>query len=144
MIAVLLAAIPFLFYLYRLAPQDQETWDLGHIIIYSGGFYNVQAFIHAVFTKVTFLIITTIWFFSCYRWWRFAILIPFTMFLFQLSGVFNFAIEYIDEYDFWYSLPIVLPIVIMMTIVSVRLNRNIEIIDLKDEIDQELKNMHQS
>lgn len=139
-VSLILILTPFLFYLYLFAPDDSKVWETSFFTITSGGFYNVQAFIHATFTKVTFIIITSLWFFTTTKWWRFAILVPFTMFLFQLSGVLNFAIEYIDEFDFWLSLPVILPIVILMILISLRLNRDIEKIDLKEKIENELKN----
>ncbi|UOB16615.1 hypothetical protein [Abyssalbus ytuae] len=140
-ISFFLITSPFLFYLYRVAPSDSKEWQLGFLIIKSGGFANVQFFLHALFTKLILCTITTVWFFTCQSWWKYAILVPITMFLFQLTGVLNYKIQYIDEYDFWYSLPVVIPIVASIIIVSGKISKYTTALDLKDEIEKELSQM---
>ncbi|WP_299431506.1 hypothetical protein [uncultured Aquimarina sp.] len=137
-ISAILIATPFLFYLYRFAPKS-DSWDLGLFIIYSGGFKSVIGFVHAFFTKVTFLIITTIWFFTARQWWRFAILIPFGMFFFQLSGVINQNIRYTDDFSFWKSLIILGPILIGMIMYSIKLNQKTQLLDIREQVKKEME-----
>ncbi len=132
-----------MFYLYKYAPSDSKTWDIGFMTLESGGFRSVQSFVHALFTKITFLILTTLFYFTARYWWRYFILVPFTMFLFQLSGVLNYKIQYIDEYDFWYSLPIVIPVLVIMFFLGRKLHFYTATLDLKDEIDKELEQIKQ-
>jgi hypothetical protein len=96
---------------------------------------------HALFTKITFVSLTGIWFLTSNNWWKYAILVPLTMFLFQLSGVINYKIQYIDEFDFWYSLPLILPIVIFLAYISYRLGKSLSSNDLKAQLDEEITNM---
>ena len=138
---IFLVVSPFLFYLYRIAPRDSQEWNVGLFTINSGGFQNVSFFFHALFTKLILCSITTLWFFTCQNWWRYAILVPITMFLFQLTGVLNQNIEYIDEYDFWYSLPVVLPIIVFLVFSSMKIKKYTLTLDLKDEIDNEIAKM---
>lgn len=64
------------------------------------------------------------------------------MFLFQLSAAVNHNIEYIDEFDFWYSLPIILPILFFLIYISVRIGKRSSGEDsLKREVDQEITNI---
>ena len=58
------------------------------------------------------------------------------MFLFQLSGIINWELKYIDEYDFWYSLPFILPIVLFLIYLSYRISKNK---DYYSEIDNNAK-----
>lgn len=122
-IILILISTPFLFYIYTFAPFDSKEWDTVFGRIGSGGFDNVKSFLHALFTKITFVILTTIWFLSSKNWWKYAILVPLTMFLFQLSGVVNYQLQFIDEYDFWYSLPFILPILFFLILLSVILSK---------------------
>lgn len=138
-IAFLLAITPFLFYLYKYAPTDSKTWETSFFSIDSGSFRNAQSFVHALFTKITFVIITVIWFVTSKDWWKWAILIPLTMFLFQLLGVLNQRISYMDEFDFWYSLIVIIPIIVFLVWISHELNKTIGDLDLKDEIEEELE-----
>lgn len=138
-IAILLAITPFLFYLYKYAPDDSKIWDTALFTLDNKGFASAQAYVHALFTKITFLIITSLWFVTSRDWWKWAILVPFIMFLFQLIGIINYAHGYIDEFDFWYSLPIVIPTVFTLIWIAYELNKTLGDIDLKEEIEEELE-----
>ena len=140
-ITILLILSPFLFYLYRLAPQNSEMWETSLFTINSGGFSSVQSFIHALFTKFLFVLLLSIWFLTAKYWWKFAILVPLTMFLFQLSGVLNQKIQYIDEYDFWYSLPIVIPLIALLFWFSRKLRFYTTALDIRAQIDKELDSL---
>ena len=141
LISIVLIATPFLFYLYRLAPTDTKEWDTMLGTIQSGGYKNVSFFFHSLFTKFTFVLLTGIWFLTSKNWWKYSILVPFTMFLFQLSGVINHKAQFIDEYDFWYSLPLILPIVLFLIYISYRLGKSVSSKALKKQMDEEIKNI---
>ncbi|WP_339700790.1 hypothetical protein [uncultured Marixanthomonas sp.] len=142
LLTIFLVATPFLFYFYKLAPKGGEEWDTFFGTITPGGFGSVQVYLHALATKSTFVLLTGIWFLTSKNWWKYAILIPFTMFLFQLSGVINYKIEYIDEFDFWYSLPIILPILILLIYISYIAGKKSNNDDgLKKEVDDEIKKL---
>ncbi len=123
-ISFILIATPFLFYIYKFAPSDSKEWDTIFGTLKSSGFANMQAYMHALFTKITFVTLTVIWFLTAKNWWKYAILVPLTMFLFQLSGIINYELQYIDEYDFWYSLPFILPIIAFLIYLSYRIRKN--------------------
>lgn len=133
-------ATPFLFYIYKYAPADSQEWDTYFGQIHSGGFGSVQIYMHALFTKIIFVILTGIWFLTSQNWWKYAILVPFTLFLFQLSGVVNYKLEYIDEFDFWYSLPVVIPILFFLIYISSIISKNqSENNILKQDVDLEIR-----
>jgi len=138
-IAFFLAITPFLFYLYKYAPDDSKVWETKLFSIESGRFSNVQSYIHALFTKITFIIITSLWFISSRDWWKWAILVPLTMFLFQFIGVINYQEKFIDEFDFWYALPIIIPTLLTLTWIGHEINRTIGDIDLREELEEELE-----
>jgi len=142
LVSIILVATPFLFYIYKIAPRDSTEWETIFGTISSGKYQNVSFFFHALFTKVIFVLLTGIWFMTSKNWWKYAILVPFTMFLFQLSAAVNHNIEYIDEFDFWYSLPIILPILFFLIYISVRIGKRSSGEDsLKREVDQEITNI---
>lgn len=142
LLSALLVATPFLFYFYKNAPAEAIEWHTWLGTIKSGGFGSVQSYMHALFTKLTFILLTTVWFLTSRNWWKYAILIHLTMFLFQLSGVINYKIQYIDEFDFWYSLPVILPILFFLIYISYRIGkRETPGVDLKEEVDEEINNI---
>lgn len=142
LLSMVLTATPFLFYIYQFAPADSTQWETSFGTIKASGFNSVQSFLHALFTKATFVLLLGIWFLTARNWWKYAILIPLTMFLFQFIGVLNVELEYIDEYDFWYSLPIIIPILLFLIFISIRLSTKQDIsASLKDEVDHEIHMM---
>lgn len=140
-LSIILISTPFLFYIYKYAPADETTWDTWLGTFESGAFSNVQTYMHALFTKITFVVLTGIWFLTSNRWWRYAILVPFTMFLFQLSGVISYKVKYMDEYDFWDALPFILPILFFLAFISHRLSTRKPKSTLDEEAEEEIKNM---
>jgi len=139
-LSILLVTTPFLFYIYKFAPSEATEWKTIFGTIHSGGFGSVQMYMHALFTKIIFVMLTGIWFLTSQNWWKYAILVPLTLFLFQLSGVVNAKMEYIDEFDFWYSLPVVLPILFFLIYISYIISKKRSgYDDLKDDVDREIK-----
>ncbi len=140
-LSLLLIATPFLFYIYKYAPDSKE-WDTVFGTIRASGFSNVNSYMHAVFTKFTFIMLTTIWFLTSNNWWKYAILVPLVMFLFQFIGVLNYELQYIDEFDFWYSLPIIVPILLFLIYISYIISKNeSDSSDLMTEVDDEIKKL---
>ncbi len=140
-LSIILISTPFLFYVYKYAPADETTWDTWLGTFESGAFSNVQTYMHALFTKITFVLLTGIWFLTSNRWWRYAILVPFTMFLFQLSGVISYKVKYMDEYDFWDALPFIMPILFFLAFISHRLSKRKSKSTLDEEAEEEISNM---
>ncbi len=141
-ISILLIATPFMFYIYKFAPSDSKEWDTVFGTLKANSFGSMQTYMHALFTKVTFVMLTGIWFLTSNNWWKYAILVPFTMFLFQLSGVINHQLKFIDEYDFWYSLPFIAPIIGFVVYLSYQISKNNdESIDLKSDATKEIHKM---
>jgi len=130
-ISLLLIATPFLFYMYKYAPTDSKVWDTIFGTINAGNFKSAQSFVHALFTKITFILLTATWFLTSRNWWKYAILVPLIMFLYQLYGIINFQIQYLDEFDFWYSLPFIAPVIIFFIYLSFLISR-------KDQLNEEL------
>ena len=141
-ISLLLIATPFLFYIYTIAPADSKEWDTIFGSIEAGNFKSVQTFLHALFTKITFVLLTLIWFLTSNNWWKYAILVPLTMFLFQLFGVISSKLQFIDEFDFWYSLPFIIPILAFLIYISIRISKKPDLsYELKNDVKEEISKM---
>lgn len=143
LLSLCLIATPFLFYIYKYAPAESgATWDTIFGTIEAGNFGNVQSYMHALFTKITFVLLTAIWFVTSRNWWKYAILVPLTMFLFQLSGVVNHQIQFIDEFDFFYSIPVIIPILLLLIFISYRISRRSAVAeDLNADANEEVKRL---
>lgn len=138
MICLFLIMIPYLFYTYRLVPKAL-TWEASIFKIYTGDYVNVHTFIWLVYCKMLFVFSYIIWFMTNKHWWKYALLIPLTMFFLQLITVLSPRAGSIDEIEFWYSLPIALPIIILIIWLSKRLNYHILTLDLQGEVEMEVE-----
>lgn len=135
---IFLVAMPFLFYAYRFVPETLTQIELFGRNFNAGSYGNFHYYAYYFITKFVFFIAFFIWFVTCRHWWRMAILVPITMLLFQLLGVVNASINYLDEFDFWYSLPVVVPCLAALLLLDRKLRPLAQTLDLKDEIDKEI------
>ncbi len=135
-----LVTIPFLFYAYRLVPVSLTEVSVLGLDIKAGPHGNLNYYAYYFLTKLTFLIAFIIWFLTCQYWWRWTILVPICMTIFQILGIVNTSVSYIDEFDFWYSIPIVLPVCVILFFLSKRLRFYAIGLDLKDQIENEINN----
>ena len=83
MIATFIASTPFLFYLYEYVPAT-ETWDT-LLFTYKSGFYeDAQIGIWSILMKLIPLLLLFVWFFTCRHWWYHTLIVPISMFLYQI------------------------------------------------------------
>ena len=104
-VATVVAATPFLFYLYEFVPDTQE-WDtiFGQYKSIEYGSANVAMWVLAM--KVIPLLLSLIWFFTCRHWWYHALLVPIAMFTYQCVVALNFDARYLDVADIVWFVPI--------------------------------------
>lgn len=104
-VASLVAATPFVFYLYEYVPDTKE-WNtiFGTYISIEYESANVAMWVMAM--KVVPLILSLIWFFTCKHWWYHALLVPIAMFSFQCISALNNDIRYMDVFDIVWLLPV--------------------------------------
>lgn len=140
-ISALAIITPLLFYAYRYCPADLEVWETKYFTIGAGGFLTVQGFVYALAGKSILVMTLSMWFLTCKHWWRYALLVPFSVYLFQFVSVLNQQQERMDEFDYIQSLPITLPILIIHILAAKNINYFKGKLDLKDEIDAELENL---
>lgn len=143
-IAVIIIATPFLFYSYRLISTDLTEVEILGITIKAGEHGNLNYYAYYLFTKLVFLLLFILWYITNKYWWKNAILVPMTMMIFQIVSVVNTSVNYIDEVDFWYSLPIIIAVLVPVIYTSRKLNFYTTGLDLKDEIELEIKSISQN
>lgn len=137
-IALLIIALPFLFYTYKLVP-DYSIWESQFFTINSGNWESVQYFFWILNIKLLIIFSLIIWYFTCKHWWKNVILIPFIIELFKLRSIFDESVEYIDEIEFFHSLPITIPIILFIIYLSKKIGYYSYYSDLHNEINQEIE-----
>ena len=97
-IGTAIASVPFLFYLYESVP-DKRIWDT-FLFTYDSKFWESANYAMWVYTqKAIPLLLLSIWFFTCRHWWYHVILVPITMYIYQLIASLNAELTSIDEFQ---------------------------------------------
>ena len=104
-IGIFLAVSPYLFYLYESVP-NYLVWDT-FLFSYSSNYYHDANTAMWVLTgKLIPLIFLIIWFFTNRNWWYHSLLVPITMYLYQIFAFFADETKLIDVFQLLYMVPI--------------------------------------
>ncbi|WP_299896248.1 hypothetical protein [uncultured Aquimarina sp.] len=116
-VIILIATIPFLFYINDIFP-DGAIWE-NSIFTYQSKYYeSINVFVWVLLGKLIPLSLFIIWFFTCKHWWYLVILIPISLYSFQLAFIILEDSEYIDSEHFYYLIPVV--IIVLSIVYSIR------------------------
>ncbi|MFD0975490.1 hypothetical protein [Salinimicrobium gaetbulicola] len=97
LIAICIAFSPYLFYLYEIFPNG-SVWE-NSFFTYESKYYNsVMTAAWTYLGKITPLFLLLIWFLTCKHWWYHSILVPITMYSYQLASAI-YEDSYIDGPD---------------------------------------------
>jgi len=134
----LLMLLPFLQYAYLLVPEDLKVFKIGILTIGSFGFLSVRVFVWYLLMKGVIFIGLTLWFFNCKFWWKYSILVPFSLISYQILEIFRPGATQIDEYEIWYALPILIPLLVFMIWLSTKLKYFSATYDLYNTLEKEI------
>lgn len=138
-ITLIIVFTPYLLYIHQNIPEGMENYEtiLGTI---KNGFYpNLQTYVYFFFSKFVPLLLLLIWFITCKHWWAHAILIPISVYLFQLISVINDSNDYLDEVTFIYTVPITTIVIVILYFIRSKMAIYIQAMDLKKEMDYNMK-----
>jgi len=135
-IAFLIAFSPYIFYLYEIFP-DGKVWVNSFFTYESKYYLSVNVAMWTYFGKIMPLFLLFIWFFTCKHWWYHSILIPITMYLYQILGTvyddfYNEPVRYADADQLIYLAPFFLIILIIVYLVRIQIFDRIYGIDLSE------------
>ena len=104
-LATFIATSPYFFYLYESVP-DTQIWDTFLFTYNSRGWQDANLAMWILTSKLIPLIFLLIWFFTCRHWWYHSIIVPISMYLYQVVIFFNEELNYIDQFQLIYLVPI--------------------------------------
>ncbi|PRX50636.1 hypothetical protein SAMN05878281_1884 [Salegentibacter salegens] len=137
-IALCIAFSPYLFYLYEIFPSG-PVWENSFFTYESKYYENVLTAAWTFFGKLTPLFLLLIWFFTCKHWWYHSILVPVTMYGYQLVTAYYqdaYANDYIIDTDqLIYLAPFFIIILSIVYLIRIKIFDRIYGIDLS-EIDE--------
>jgi len=119
---------PFIFYAYKSFPEV-KIWKTEYFAIETS-FYSWFDYAWYITNKIVPLYLFLIWFFTCKHWWHWVILVPISMYSFQLWGLVN-QNKNLDELELIYILPLMLIIVPAVYVIRAKLFDKVRGDDLK-------------
>ena len=138
-IAFLIAAIPYLLFVNQNIPKEISKIDFFFIEINSGYYKNLYTYTYWFTSKFVPLFLFFKWFITCKHWWVHVLIIPISIYLFQLISVVNDTVLYVDEIEFIYTVPIATIIMALLYFLRSKLSIYIQAVDLKKEMDDNMK-----
>ncbi len=138
-IILIIILTPYLLYIHQNIPREIETIDTIFGVIKGGYYVRVQTYVYFFLSKLVPLLLLIIWFITNKHWWVHALIIPMSVYLFQLIAVINDSEQYVDEVDFIYTVPIAAVILVILYFIRGKLAIYIGAVDLKKEMDENMK-----
>lgn len=137
-VAGLIAITPYLFYTYNYFPEE-AIYD-SFLFTYESKYnLSINVTMWLLMGKLIPLFLLTLWFFTCKHWWYHIILIPISMFAFQIFGAIATDTKIMDEVEILWILPIMTIIVPFVYFIRIKLfEKHVLGIDL-EAMDLELK-----
>ena len=136
-IAVIMAIIPYAFYYYEALPNWLwETSMFKSLSISFDGNRIMASWI--LIQKLVPLLLLLIWFFTCKHWWYHTIIIPISLYSFQLYNLFDFSTTYIDSGELYFIVPVVIISLSLSYLARIKIFDKIHGIDIS-EIEDGIK-----
>ena len=139
-ISMILIALPFLSEFWRYIPKT-KTINIGWFTIHSNGFSDISVLAWMLNYKLILIFGLSIWRLTTTHWWKNAILIPLTIEIYKLINVTSTEVSNVDVNEFYFSLPITIPIILVLAYLSRILNKAIVIEYYKNKISDEIDNI---
>jgi hypothetical protein len=136
-VVLLIASTPILFYLYESFPETQ-IWETSLFTIETS--YTTMYHLAWYLTgKSIPLLLLLIWFFTCKHWWHWIILVPISMYSFQLWGIINES-NSMDIVEIYYVIPLMMILIPAVYVIRAKLFDKIRGNDLKAFEEELMKN----
>jgi len=136
-IGTFLALSPYLFYLYESVPAT-EAWNTFLFTYNSKAWGNANLSMWILTGKIIPLLFLIIWFFTCRHWWYHSLLVPISMYIYQIISMFNEDNKFIDEFQLMYLVPVMAMIIPSIYLIRAKmLNKLNEADKTLEELEQE-------
>ncbi len=114
----LLLCLPFLDKL-----NENYTPRVSELLIFnysfdSGGWQFIHTLFWFIIIKLNFLVPSMVLFFTVKKWWRYALLFPILLTIYQLKNGVDPNLEYVDKYEIFEAFPMLLGVLILLLFLS--------------------------
>ncbi|MCF6294465.1 MAG: hypothetical protein L3J25_02095 [Flavobacteriaceae bacterium] len=138
-IATYIAITPYLFTLWEGVPA-QKTWDTFLFTYTTIYYFDVQTLVWTILGKLIPLFLLIIWMFTNRNWWYHVLLVPIAMYVYQILTVLNDELEFADENQILYLLPVMAVIIPSIYLLRAKMfNKLNDAGKTMEELEEELK-----
>ncbi|MDC7999818.1 hypothetical protein POV26_02115 [Aequorivita todarodis] len=124
-----MAVTPFIYYSYESFPDNTQVWET-FLFKFTTKFPSLYQYAWFLTGKVIPVILLLIWFFTCKHWWHWIILVPLSMYVFQLFNILKQNFD-VDEVEIVYVIPIMMILVPFVYLIRAKLFSQMRADDLK-------------
>ncbi len=138
-VATFIAITPYLFYLHESVP-DTKVWDT-FLFKYDSGFFESANVAMWILTgKLIPLLLLFVWFFTSRHWWYHVLLVPISMYAYQIFATLNDDLKYFDSNQLIYLIPIMAIIIPSIYLIRARIfNKVNNATKSLEELEEEFK-----
>ncbi|MFC4633383.1 hypothetical protein ACFO3O_05670 [Dokdonia ponticola] len=130
-IASLIIACPFIFYLYQGFPVS-PIWESPFGTFRSYYWEDINYLAWVILGKLIPFLLLLIWFFTCKHWWYHVILVPLCMYAFQIYSTLDMDVRNADTIEIYALAPIIFFMAIFSYTIRTRVFDKIHGIDLSE------------
>ena len=144
-IATFIAITPYLFSLHESVPK-QKIWNTFLFTYDSASWEDANYAMWVITGKLIPLLLLLVWFFTCRHWWHHTIMVPISMYIYQIYIVLDGDSAHTDEFQLMYLIPIMAFAIPAIYLIRARIFNKINnvdksIQDLEDEFKVSPKNI---
>ncbi|MBU3822269.1 hypothetical protein KO566_09370 [Flavobacteriaceae bacterium XHP0103] len=138
-VATLIAITPYIFYSYESVP-DEKVWSTFLFTYNSGNFESANVAFWILTSKFVPLLLLFIWFFTCRHWWYHSLLVPISMYSYQIFTTLNEDLKYVDSNQLIYIIPIIALIIPSIYLIRAQIFNKINAVSkTMEELEDEFK-----
>ena len=127
-----------LWFLHYIIPKGTINYSLGFLTITPHGFYDVQVYIWFISRKLLVIVPMVTWFVTYHSWWRYAVLPPLILYLFQFWEASQEGYRIIEAYGNYRVLPLVFLCIILLLTISRIVRKHSHSLDTYEQLSMEI------
>lgn len=117
-IALVIISMPILERISYTIPLGKSELNIWGYTLTGMGFSDVDSLIAYLFLKLFILIPLLFFFLETKRWWRYTLLFPILLAVFQIKTAFNPNLEHLDVYEFLEAAPFLFLVLVLLLFLS--------------------------
>lgn len=137
LIFIFIVSMPLIFAFYEISKPGEKVLEYGFFKITKHGFSDVRTFLWVLATKLIVVLPLTIWFFTNRYWWKYFLLIPFSIYSIQIVELFKTE-DPIDGVELKMVIPLVALIVGVMMVFSLRIRKYLSLMEFYSVMESKI------